>query len=143
MSKYNFKIDNYHAIGHADIEIDGITVIAGGNGCGKSTLSRWLYYIIQTTAKYDHYLFADFCKDTTITLDTLSSIAKSWNFSDEEGYADIITKASSLISIAPTGDIEKVTLYYNKAIEAFCKLLQRYLAEETDINNKKRIFKVL
>lgn len=46
MSKYNFKIENYHAIGHADIDIDGITVIAGGNGCGKSTLSRWLYYIL-------------------------------------------------------------------------------------------------
>ena len=29
MSKYNFNIDNYHAIGHADIEIEGITVIVG------------------------------------------------------------------------------------------------------------------
>lgn len=143
MSKYNFKIDNYHAIGHADIEIDGITVIAGGNGCGKSTLSRWLYYIIQTITKYNHYLFADFCKNTVITLDSLSSIAKSWDFSDEEGNADIITKASSLISVAPAEDIEKVALYYNKAIETFCKLLQRYLAEETDINRKKRILKVL
>ena len=35
MSKYNFNIDNYHAIGHADIEIEGITVIVGSNGCGK------------------------------------------------------------------------------------------------------------
>lgn len=143
MSKYKYKIENYHAIGHADIEIDGITVIAGGNGCGKSTLSRWLYYIIQTITKYEHYLFADFCKDIVITLDSFSSIAKSWEFSDDEVNADIITKASSLISVAPTGDVEKVTLYYNKAIEAFSKLLQRYLTEETDNNNKNRILKVL
>ena len=27
MSKYKFNIDNYHAIGHADIEIEGITVM--------------------------------------------------------------------------------------------------------------------
>ena len=27
MSKYKFNIDNYHAIEHADIEIEGITVI--------------------------------------------------------------------------------------------------------------------
>lgn len=143
MSKYNFKIENYHAIGHADIDIDGITVIAGGNGCGKSTLSRWLYYIIQTITKYNQYLFANFCKDTVITLDTLSSIAKSLDFSDTEGYTDIIAKASSLISIATDGDVENVTLYYNKAIEAFCKLLEKYLTEETDVNNKKRILKIL
>lgn len=36
MSKYKFNIDNYHAIGHADIEIEGITVIVGSNGCGKA-----------------------------------------------------------------------------------------------------------
>lgn len=143
MSKYNFKIENYHAIGHADIDIDGITVIAGGNGCGKSTLSRWLYYIIQTITKYNQYLFANFCKDTVITLDTLSSIAKSLDFSDTEGYTDIIAKASSLISIATDGDVENVTLYYHKSIETFCKLLEKYLAEETDINNKKRILKIL
>ena len=35
MSKYKFNIDNYHAIGHADIEIEGITVIVGSNGCGS------------------------------------------------------------------------------------------------------------
>lgn len=143
MSKYNFKIENYHAIGHADIDIDGITVIAGGNGCGKSTLSRWLYYIIQTITKYNQYLFANFCKDTVITLDTLSFIAKSLDFSDTEGYTDIIAKASSLISIATDGDVENVTLYYHKSIETFCKLLEKYLAEETDINNKKRILKIL
>ena len=28
MSKYNFNIDNYHAIGHADIEIEGILISA-------------------------------------------------------------------------------------------------------------------
>ena len=48
MSKYRFKIQNYHAIKEADIAIDGITVIAGPNGSGKSTLSRWLYYVIDT-----------------------------------------------------------------------------------------------
>ena len=42
MSKYNFNIDNYHAIGHADIEIEGITVIVGSNG-----FQRYGYQIIR------------------------------------------------------------------------------------------------
>ena len=143
MSKYNFKIENYHAIGHADIEIDGITVIAGGNGCGKSTLSRWLYYLIQAITKYDHYLFADFRKDIDLTLENLSNLTSSWNLQDVEGYADILNKANSLISVAQDYDIGNLKSYYNKGIDAFCDLVQMFLKEETDSNNKKRTLKAM
>lgn len=143
MSKYNFKIENYHAIGHADIEIDGITVIAGGNGCGKSTLSRWLYYIIQTITKYNHYLFADFCKDINLTLENLSNLTSSWDLQDAEGYADTLNKASSLISVVQDYNIENITLYYNKGIESFCNLFKKFLEEESDINSQKRTLKLL
>lgn len=53
MAKYRFQIQNYHAIEDASILIDGITVLAGINGCGKSTLSRWLYYVVNTISRYD------------------------------------------------------------------------------------------
>ena len=143
MSKYNYKIENYHAIGHADIEIEGITVIAGGNGCGKSTLSRWLYYLIQTIVKYDHYLFADFRKEIAVALENLSSLTNAWDLPDTEGYGDILAKATALISVTQDDDIENITIYYNKGVEAFCNLLQKFLGEETDVNSKKRILKVL
>ena len=38
------KIRDFHAIHKADIVLNGITVIAGVNGCGKSTISKTLYY---------------------------------------------------------------------------------------------------
>ena len=52
MSKYKYSLYGYHAIEKADITINGITVLSGENGCGKSTLSRWLYYIINE--RYEH-----------------------------------------------------------------------------------------
>lgn len=56
MSQYRFILRDYHAIQEADITIDGITVMSGINGCGKSTLSRWLYYIIKGSIGFEDNL---------------------------------------------------------------------------------------
>ncbi len=60
MSKYTYIVRNYHAIKEAVIKLDGITVLSGVNGCGKSTLSRWLYYIINGTNNFENFLYADY-----------------------------------------------------------------------------------
>ena len=53
MSIYRYTLSGYHAIKKADITIDGITVLAGENGCGKSTLSRWLYYLVNGAQQFE------------------------------------------------------------------------------------------
>lgn len=52
---YTFSIKDYHAIKDASIRIDGITVLAGINGSGKSSLSRWLYYIVNATREFERF----------------------------------------------------------------------------------------
>ena len=42
-------VKNFRAIHEASIKINGITVVAGLNGCGKSTLSKLLYYVFKVT----------------------------------------------------------------------------------------------
>ncbi|HRE77903.1 MAG TPA: AAA family ATPase [Flavobacterium sp.] len=52
-SKIRIAIESYRAILSADIAIDGITVVTGENGCGKSTLSKILYYIFKISSSYN------------------------------------------------------------------------------------------
>lgn len=44
-SKVLLKVEDFRAISKAEIKLDGITVVAGVNGCGKSTLSKLLYWV--------------------------------------------------------------------------------------------------
>ncbi|WP_299574877.1 AAA family ATPase, partial [uncultured Leptotrichia sp.] len=44
---------NFRAIGHAAIQISGITVVTGENSSGKSTLSKLLYYLFNTATNYE------------------------------------------------------------------------------------------
>lgn len=60
MSKYKYIIRDYHAIKEAEIKLDGITVLSGINGCGKSTLSRWLYYLINGAKGFETFLLDEY-----------------------------------------------------------------------------------
>lgn len=51
--KLEIEIKNFRAIKHADIILNGITVIAGINGCGKSTISKLLYRTIRTSIDFN------------------------------------------------------------------------------------------
>lgn len=51
--KIRIKTEGFRAIKKSDIIINGITVVAGENGCGKSTISKLLYYLYKTAANYD------------------------------------------------------------------------------------------
>lgn len=50
---YLYSLKDYRAIKSAQIRINGITVLAGVNGCGKSTLSRWLYFLINAEHEFE------------------------------------------------------------------------------------------
>jgi predicted ATPase len=59
MSTYKFSIANYHAIKDATIKLNGITVLAGVNGSGKSTIARWLHHTVKVLNDYDSMVDMD------------------------------------------------------------------------------------
>ena len=59
MNKYvELSVKDLRAIHQADISLDGITVVSGINGCGKSTLSRLLYYLFRNANAFDELALA-------------------------------------------------------------------------------------
>lgn len=47
------NIKDFRAIKEADIALNGITVVTGINGCGKSTMSKFLYYALKYANDYE------------------------------------------------------------------------------------------
>jgi predicted ATP-dependent endonuclease of OLD family len=73
--KLKIRIKDFRAIKSADIVLDGITVVAGINGCGKSTISKLLYSTIKTTVEFDKIVIDNLIaqlRDIRYFLDELS-----------------------------------------------------------------------
>lgn len=49
-------IKDFRAIKDANLKLDGLTVLSGINGSGKSTIAKTLYYAIKTGLNYDEIL---------------------------------------------------------------------------------------
>jgi len=47
------SVKDFRAIKRADIKLNGITVVSGVNGCGKSTLSKFVYHMFKFANEYD------------------------------------------------------------------------------------------
>ncbi len=64
MEKFaELSIQNFRAIKSADITLNGITVVSGINGCGKSTMSKLLYYIFHNANSFEE-IAADYVRQS-------------------------------------------------------------------------------
>lgn len=155
MSKYRYSLHNYHAIEHADIVIDGITVLAGENGCGKSTLSRWLYYTINGASDFETYLFREYVSD-------IQHIIGRWDFVGRDihrvtsGVTDLhrqspfpfIRTADTQLELLVTDgavveNAERVQEIFLQTLNAFVERLYAYLTMEQSVVRKERVLSFL
>jgi predicted ATPase len=84
------KTEGFRAVNKADLIIDGITLVAGENGCGKSSISKLLYFLYKTVSNYDFLvkkkLFSslqDILRFLDIVQQELAIILKDRNLKDE------------------------------------------------------------
>lgn len=125
MSKYLFKMSDYHAVKNADIKIDGITVLSGENGSGKSTLLRWLHYVVKVLCEYEGMVENEAkrkLKDIYESLRTAFTVIRN-NQDDELKIQEII----SLISIEKSEweSAANIITRFREAVIIFSSLLQK------------------
>ena len=162
MSDVKISIKGFRAIHSADIDLNGITVIAGVNGSGKSTLLKLIYTIFNKVKTLDEVYWHAFYNETFSIEEVCRQIFDALNPTDlnylfgttvEEKRNDV-QKAISLLTDSFSQD-EKIKrlisiIKYNLGIEinskedlnlimdAFNKIVSKY--EE---RKKKRSFKEL
>lgn len=149
-------MDNYHAIERADIILNGITVLAGENGCGKSTLSRWLYYAVNGAAKFDIYLFREYIDDVqrfiyswgVVGRDILR-VTNGTSDSNRERQFPFIQTADEQFNLLMSNDsfsieyVKRVQDIFVQTLCAFTEQLNIYLNMEIATMRKQRILAFL
>ena len=117
--KSNIKVvtENFRAIGHAAIQINGITVVAGENSSGKSTSSKLLYELFNTVANYEILVKEELMREFSKLFQFFEIV-----YTDSKGILD--RKEYSKIV-----DLSYEYNYKNKSFEEIKDLLSVFLSE--------------
>ena len=130
MSKYTFKLSNYHAIESADITLDGITVLSGENGSGKSTISRWLYYLIRGTNEYEVFVEKESMSEIRSMLDSIRRASMILDFDNVIRS----TQTRQVLSEIWNVGIESYQDKFNSIVDSFIDSLFEELSNRRSIN---------
>lgn len=77
--KYRLYLKNFRAIEEADITLDGITVVAGINACGKSTISRLFYKTFWNAMNFKRLAFKEVFEKYESLLNDLEDLSRELN----------------------------------------------------------------
>lgn len=155
MSNYLFSLHNYHAIKSAKIALDGITILTGENGCGKSTLSRWLYYIINGVANFEESLIKSFVLETLFIINRWDIVTRDIlrnlnNGTTHQGHQfTFISQAQDqlqhLISFEEVGkdSINRTEHIFLQTLDAFAEQILAFLKTNVPSVRKERVLKFL
>lgn len=124
MSKFRYTLADFHAIKEADIIVDGITVLAGENGCGKSTLAKWLYYLVNAANGFGEFIWWKLYQEAEKSLNKPNRVRK-----------DIVANATALPfysrmlrPIAENKELDLLLDNYQKIIDTLETELVNYIA---------------
>ena len=117
-SNLRISIKDFRAINEADISLNGITVLAGENGSGKSTVSELVYYFLKEMNNYNDIVLLTLSFSLKKYLSVFDSIilTTASNFDEYESF-------SKLTQLKNLDDLQLI----GNNISALCNIiLERY-----------------
>ena len=129
-------IDNFAKISHADISIDGITVIAGENNTGKSTVGKILFSLFNATSNFNDKILNQRMKEiqTTCWMNIHSY------FLSNGKSASKIYRSLSEITYKITENIRKTLASHKEDnYEYICRILKDSLPNDDLVNTDELI----
>ena len=107
------KIENLRAIRSAEIGLSGISVLAGPNGCGKSTISKLLFALFYTQEKFETLVCQDLYQ----------------NYSQIQNFAFVLYQESSAVRILNRVLLFKRSLPKSDSFVQACYYLKKHTAQ--------------
>lgn len=121
------EISNFRAIGHADIILDGITVIAGENGSGKSTISKLLYHTIKVVNEYDSIIDEQLKSRLRRISSNFRDVLRDYSyvFEDRETkYEELNKQFSNAIQLVSTDFDDSKMYFINLLVDAISWIIE-------------------
>jgi len=89
--KVKFIVKNFRAVANAEIALDGISVLTGENGCGKSSISKLVYYSIYYSKGYKKLVYDFFRSKKDKVYSALESLYQELKTDEDEGIVIDLT----------------------------------------------------
>ena len=141
----NLTVSKFRAINKADIKLNGITVVTGENGCGKTTLSRLLYVTIKTSRNFDEIVRRNLNRRLREILraltDLMQDFARIERISSPDNSKEYSIRRVSYRSLLIKNDDDSDLSQYEEKIYSYINTIQDgindYLSEKTAPNAKR------
>ena len=146
MSTYNIYLESFRSVKKADIKLDGITVLAGPNSSGKSTISKFFYYFMRSVFQFSELKNSDFMQFLQQINKSIERIvAVSGMFDDDEISNELLSAYKSLTNILTKKTEEEIN-NIDKEIDAFqddIRKIFRFLEEKQQLNFLEDLLSIL